>query len=171
MSYEQHKHSASPITARCAVITLSDTRTESTDKSGAKIKDLLTNASHTISHYDLIPDDPTRLESLLTTLESRPDLDLIITNGGTGISRRDNTVPVITKHLTIPLPGFGELFRMLSYDQIQSGALLSRALGGVAGPHRDKLLFALPGSTNAVELALTKLILPELPHLLTELRK
>ena len=171
MSYTHHKQSTSSITARCAIITLSDTRTESTDKSGAKIKELLTAASHTITHYELIPDDPHRLDALLTSLESRPDLDLIITNGGTGISRRDNTVPVITKHLTIPLPGFGELFRMLSYDQIQSGAMLSRALGGVAGANRDKLLFALPGSTNAVELAMTRLILPELQHLLAELRK
>jgi molybdopterin adenylyltransferase len=171
MSYDQHQRSAAPLAARCGVITLSDTRTEASDKSGAKIKELLSAAGHSINSYRIIPDDPTRLDALLSELEASADIDLIITNGGTGISRRDNTIPVITRHLQIPLPGFGELFRMLSYEQIQSGAMLSRALGGVAGPARDKLLFALPGSTNAVELAMTKLILPELKHLLAELRK
>jgi molybdenum cofactor biosynthesis protein B len=168
MSYQQHQHDASAIRARCAIITLSDTRTEATDKSGARIKELLAANNHDILFYKIIPDDPALLDALLSELESRPDIDAILTNGGTGISRRDNTVPVISRHLTTPLPGFGELFRMLSYEQIQSGAMLSRALGGLAGA---KLLFAMPGSTNAVELAMTRLILPELPHLLAELRK
>ena len=171
MSYDQHRQSADQLASRCGVVTLSDTRTESTDKSGAKIKELLSASGHSVSFYQLIPDDPTRLDALLSDLETRPDVDVIITNGGTGVSRRDNTIPVVTRHLQIPLPGFGELFRMLSHEQIGSGAMLSRALGGVAGPSRDKLLFALPGSTNAVELAMTRLILPELKHLLAELRK
>ena len=93
---------------------------------------------------------------------------MILTNGGTGISRRDQTINVIEKRLTQPLPGFGELFRMLSYEQIASGAMLSRAVGGIAN---GKLIFAMPGSTKAVELAMTQLILPELGHLLAELRK
>jgi len=95
-------------------------------------------------------------------------VDAILSNGGTGIARRDLTVPVIEQRVEIALPGFGEIFRMLSYEQIGSGAMLSRAVAGVCG---GKLLFAMPGSTKAVELALTKLILPELGHLLFEMRK
>jgi molybdenum cofactor biosynthesis protein B len=168
MPYAEHKQSAAILWARCAVVTLSDTRTEATDKSGAKIKELLLAAGHEVNFYAVIPDDPLRLDSLLGDLTARADVDAILTNGGTGISRRDNTVPTIEKHIVTPLPGFGELFRMLSYAEIQSGAMLSRALGGIAN---GKLLFAMPGSTAAVELAMTKLILPELPHLLAELRK
>ena len=171
MSYEQHQKSGGSLSARCAVVTLSDTRTEATDKSGSRIKEMLKDSGHSIVHYEVIPDDPARLESLLSKLLARADVDLIVTNGGTGVSRRDNTIPTVTRHLTLPLPGFGELFRMLSYEQIGSGAMLSRAAGGVAGPSRDKLLFALPGSTKAVELAMTKLILPELGHMLAEFRK
>jgi len=168
MGYEQHKESAASIKARCAVITLSDTRDQSSDTSGAMIKQLLQAQSHPVVFYSVIRDDAEQLNGLLDELQKRQDLDVILTNGGTGISRRDNTVGVIERHLTMPLPGFGELFRMLSYQQIQSGAMMSRALGGVAG---GKLLFAMPGSTRAVELAMTKLILPELGHLLAELRK
>jgi molybdopterin adenylyltransferase len=124
---------------------------------------------HEVVAYQVIPDDPERLDALLAGFESRADVEVILTNGGTGISTRDNTVPVIARHLVTEIPGFGELFRMLSYEQIRSGAMLSRALGGVA--RGAKLLFAMPGSTVAVELAMTNLILPELKHLLTELRK
>jgi molybdenum cofactor biosynthesis protein B len=168
MSYEQHVHSAESIIARCAVITLSDTRTMDTDKSGARIQALLAEENHTISTYAVIPDDPERLSSLLGILLARSDVDVILTNGGTGISRRDQTIGVIEKLITQPLPGFGELFRAISYEQIGSGAMLSRATGGIA---HGKLIFAVPGSTKAVELAMTKLILPELKHLLMELRK
>ena len=168
MSYEQHIHSAESIIARCAVITLSDTRTESTDTSGARIKELLIEQSHVVAHYQILPDDPKQLDALLKTLTARSDIDVILTNGGTGISQRDQTIDAIEKHVSRPLPGFGELFRMLSYQQIGSGAMLSRAVGGIAG---DKILFAVPGSTKAVELAMTKLILPEIKHLLRELRK
>ena len=95
-------------------------------------------------------------------------MDAILTNGGTGIARRDHTIAVIERTLTLPLPGFGELFRLLSWEQIGPAAMLSRACGGIA---HGKLLFAMPGSTKAVELAMTKLILPEMGHLLFELRK
>ena len=168
MSYAQHQTAASAVVARCAVVTLSDTRTPETDKSGATIKDLLTAAGHEVADYRLIPDDPATLDPLLASLLSRGDVDVVLTNGGTGISRRDHTIAVIEKHLDQPLPGFGELFRMLSWEQIGSGAMLSRAVGGIA---KGKPLFAMPGSTKAVELATTKLILPELKHLLFELRK
>ncbi len=172
MSYPSHIQAAQNISARFAVVTLSDTRTPDTDTSGQRIQQLALDAGHSISHYQLIRDEPDQLEPLLRDLLTRNDVDVIITNGGTGISRRDQTVGVIQKHLTQVLPGFGELFRMLSYQQIGSGAMLSQALAGVAGSEQSaKLLFALPGSTKAVELAMTELILKEVKHLLHELSK
>lgn len=168
MSYEQHLHASEALVARCAVITLSDTRIESTDKSGMRIKELLAEQQHTTDDYRIIPDEPAQLESAIVALITRPQIDVILTNGGTGISRRDQTIGVIDRIIVQPLPGFGELFRMLSYEQIGTGAMLSRAVGGIAN---GKLIFAMPGSTKAVELAVSKLILPELKHLLMELRK
>jgi molybdenum cofactor biosynthesis protein B len=150
------------------VVTLSDTRTPETDKSGKRIQELLVNSGHAIVRSHIIPDDPARLDALLTELLESDNVNVILTNGGTGISKRDQTVPVIETRIDSPIPGFGELFRMLSYQQIGSGAMLSRALGGIAG---GKLIFAMPGSTGAVELAMTRLVLPELKHLLHELRK
>lgn len=168
MSYETHQSAGQTLIARCAVITLSDTRTEATDKSGQTIRELLAATGHTIGLYRIIPDDPAALEPLLLSCLVDATIDCILTNGGTGISRRDQTVDVIAEYLDQPLPGFGELFRMLSWEQIKSGAMLSRAIGGIC---HGKPVFAMPGSTKAVELAMTKLILPELGHLLGELRK
>jgi molybdopterin adenylyltransferase len=168
MSYQQHRDSARPIVARCVVVTLSDTRSAADDLCGKQIAQLLESDGHVVADRHVIPDDPDRLRAILEENLTRSDVDAVITNGGTGISRRDQTIPVIEKILDIPLPGFGELFRMLSWEQVGSGAMLSRACGGVA---RGKLLFALPGSPKAVELGMTRLILPELRHLLHELRK
>src|SRR5207237_1740063 len=140
-----------------AVMTLSDTRTPDTDKSGARIRELLEADRHAVVFYRVLKDDPNALQELLIELLDRNDIDAILTNGGTGVSRRDHTIEVVQRRLDQPLPGFGELFRMLSWEQIGSGAMLSRAVGGVA---RGKLLFGLPGSTSAVELAMTRLILP-----------
>jgi molybdenum cofactor biosynthesis protein B len=167
-AYEEHQRAAGQIVARCAVLTLSDTRDESNDKSGARIQELLTANAHIVTHYEVLRDEPELLSAKLTALLARDDVDVILTNGGTGISRRDATVPVIERVIESPLPGFGELFRMLSWEQIGSGAMLSRALGGIA---QGKIVFAMPGSTKAVELAIAKLILPELRHILRELRK
>ena len=167
-AYDEHKSAAAPIVARCAVITLSDTRDAATDASGARIRALLEADGHAVAHYQVIPDEPTVLEPLLRSVANRAEVDAILTTGGTGIGRRDTTVPVIEAFLDQRLPGFGELFRMLSWEQIGSGAMLSRAVGGIA---RGKLVFAMPGSTKAVDLAMTKLILPEIRHLLRELRK
>jgi molybdenum cofactor biosynthesis protein B len=168
MAYEQHLQDSAPLVAKCAIVTLSDTRTESSDKSGRRLRELLEADGHRLVHYQLIPDEPGPLAELLAALLARPDVDVVLTNGGTGISRRDRTIEVVQRQIEQPLPGFGELFRMLSWEQIGSGAMLSRAVGGIA---RDKLLFAMPGTTAAVELAMTKLVLPELRHLLHELRK
>lgn len=167
-SYENHQASAAGRSAGCAVITLSDTRTLETDVSGKKIAELLQADGHRLVSHHVIPDDPTRLDDLLWAIYASQEVDAIFTTGGTGVARRDQTIDVVARHLTLPLPGFGELFRMLSWQEIGSGAMLSRAIGGVAG---DRLLFAMPGSPNAVELAMTKLILPELRHLLEHIRK
>jgi molybdenum cofactor biosynthesis protein B len=168
MAYEQHQRSASDIVARCAIITVSDTRTEQTDASGQRIRELLEQDRHQLQTYRIVPDDPSVLGAVLDEHIADSKVDVILTNGGTGISRRDLTIPTIEQRLQTQLPGFGELFRMLGFQQIGSGAMLSRAVGGIAG---GKLLFAVPGSMKAVELAMTKLILPELRHLLFEIRK
>jgi molybdenum cofactor biosynthesis protein B len=168
MAYSDHVRDSKDLGVRCAIITLSDTRTTDTDKSGQRIRHLLESSKHQVARYSLIRDDPSALRALLTEILASQDIDAVITNGGTGISRRDTTVEVVESLLTQTLPGFGELFRMLSYQDIGSGAMLSRAVGGVAS---GKPLFALPGSTGAVELAMTKLILPELKHLAHELHK
>jgi molybdenum cofactor biosynthesis protein B len=168
MAYEDHTHAAEPNVARCAVVTLSDTRTPGTDTSGRRIQELLVDAGHRVAAYQVVRDDPAEFDPLLVSLLSRSDVDAVLTNGGTGISRRDQTIAVVERHLDQSLPGFGELFRMLSWDQIGSGAMLSRAVGGIA---KGKVVFAMPGSTKAVELAMTRLILPEIKHLLFELRK
>jgi len=168
MGHQQHKQAGEQISARCAVVTLSDTRTEATDTSGLAIRTHVLSAGHLVTDYAIIPDDVLVFDPRLRALIDRSDIDVIFTNGGTGISRRDQTVDVVAKYLTQPLPGFGELFRMLSWEQIGSSAMLSRAIGGIA---QCKIVFAMPGSTKAVELAMTRLILPELGHLLSELRK
>jgi molybdenum cofactor biosynthesis protein B len=168
-AYEEHQRAAEQIVARCAILTLSDTRDESSDKSGARIRDLLTAGAHAVAHYEVLRDEAELLRARLASLLVRDDVDVILTNGGTGISRRDATVPVIESVIASPLPGFGELFRMLSWEQVGSGAMLSRAIGGTTSG--GKVVFAMPGSTKAVELAMTKLILPEIRHILRELRK
>jgi len=169
MGYEDHIQQAQSVTGKFAVLTLSDTRTPETDTSGQTIRRLLTEAGHTVSYYKVLPDYPS--EQLAATLENcltNNDVHSMITNGGTGIYKRDLTIPEIEKILDIPLPGFGELFRMLSFQQIGAGAILSRATGGIA---RRKPVFALPGSTQAVELGMTQIILPQIKHMLMELRK
>lgn len=172
MSYQEHKSKAEAIVARCAIITVSDTRTEQTDTSGRRMRELIAGHGHTVVHYQVVRDEPGEIEPLLVSLLRRDDVDCVLTTGGTGISGRDQTIDVVRRHLRHTLPGFGELFRLLSYQQIGSGAMLSQSLGGVARAGKvNKLLFAMPGSTKAVDLAMSQLILPELGHLLHELRK
>jgi molybdenum cofactor biosynthesis protein B len=168
MSYDQHISAAKNIVVRCAIITLSDTRTPETDLSGQKIRQLLEQASHLVADYQLIRDEPSQLNACLDVMIANDSIDVILTNGGTGISRRDQTIDTITGRLQRMLPGFGELFRMLSFQQIGSGAMLSRSIAGVV---EGKILFAMPGSTKAVELAMQQLILPQLQHLVNEIHK
>jgi molybdenum cofactor biosynthesis protein B len=155
------------ITVNCAVITVSDTRSPETDRSGQLIKQLLLDASHEVGAYTIVKDEPTEIQAHMEAL-SRLDLDAVIFNGGTGIAPRDTTYDAIEGLLEKTLPGFGELFRWLSYQEIGSRAIASRAIAGV---YQNKLVFSLPGSTNAVKLAMQQLILPELIHLVSQLRK
>jgi molybdenum cofactor biosynthesis protein B len=151
----------------CAVITVSDTRTPETDRSGQMAQQLLQAAGHSIGWYALVKDEPTQIREQLVDLSQRSNLDAFIFNGGTGIASRDTTYDAIAALLDKQLPGFGELFRWLSYQEIGSRAMASRAIAGV---YRNKLIFSLPGSTHAVRLAIEKLILPELAHLVDQLR-
>lgn len=165
-STTQHRTAARDRRARCAVLTISDTRTPETDKGGKLIAESLGAAGHTVADRRIVPDEPDQIRAALDAwLSSDPAFDAVLTTGGTGISSRDTTVEVAKALLDKELEGFGELFRMLSYEQVGAAAMLSRAVGGLAG---ETLLFCLPGSTNAVELAMTKLIVPELPHLVWE---
>lgn len=169
MSTSVQEHRAqSPDVVRCAVVTVSDTRTPETDKSGALIRERLSEAGHQIVDYRIVQDEPDQIGPLLDELAGRTDCDAVILNGGTGIARRDTTYDVVAARLEKRLDGFGELFRYLSYAEIGSAAMLSRA---VAGVYRDTLVVLTPGSSNAVALALEKLILPELAHMVLEVRK
>jgi molybdenum cofactor biosynthesis protein B len=168
MAYREHRQRGADIVARCAVITLSDTRATATDASGDKIVQLLESAGHKLQQRQLLKDDAALLIAAIEPMLADESVDVILTTGGTGIARRDATISAIERLIDQPLPGFGELFRMLSWQQIGSGAMLSRALAGIA---REKPIFAMPGSPAAVELAMTQLILPELGHVLGELRK
>lgn len=164
MSHEAHR-AASAAHVRCAVITVSDTRTEATDTSGLAIANLLAAAGHTVAARRIVPDDAERIHEAVKTALAAPDADVVVTTGGTGIARRDTTIEVVTALFDKPIHGFGELFRSLSYQEIGSAAMLSRACAGVAA---GKILVSLPGSEAAVRLALTKLLLPELGHLVRE---
>lgn len=166
-SHQAHRQQAQAQVA-CGVITVSDTRTEETDKSGQLIKELLADAGHATRAYHIIKDEPGQIRPLLQSLLGRGDVEAVIINGGTGVARRDVTFDVVSALVEKPLPGFGELFRALSWEEIGSAAMLSRAMAGAIG---DKVVFSMPGSSGAVRLAMEKLVLPEMPHIVYELRK
>jgi molybdopterin adenylyltransferase len=154
------------ISVNCAVITVSDTRTPDTDSSGELIKQLLLAAGHKVCRYQIVPDEPDRIRAqLAATIASPTPIQTIIFNGGTGISPRDRTYEAISSVLTKTLPGFGEIFRLLSYQEIGSRAISSRA---IAGTYQHLLVFSLPGSRGAVQLGMEKLILSELVHLVIQ---
>ncbi len=167
MTQQPHPNS-SEIRLICAVVTVSDTRTAKTDKSGQLIQQLLIAANHAVGAYAIIKDEPTQIQQQIESLGKSANLDAVIFNGGTGIAPRDTTYDAIEQLLEKTLPGFGELFRFLSYQEIGSRAIASRA---VAGIYQNKLIFSLPGSSNAVRLGMEKLILPELAHLVSQMRK
>ena len=166
-SSRQHRRAAEGQTAACAVLTISDTRTPKTDTGGRLILEALEGAGHRIAHHQIVPDEPRLIQSQLAEWVEE-GMDLIVTTGGTGIASRDTTIEVVERLLDKKLDGFGELFRMLSWEQVGAAAMLSRAVGGLV---RETLLFALPGSPNAVHLALERLVVPELAHLLWERRR
>ncbi|MGE0756997.1 MAG: molybdenum cofactor biosynthesis protein B [Pirellulaceae bacterium] len=164
---QEHKANAPP-SVRCAVITVSDTRTLETDTGGALVLELLRQFGHEAVAREIIPDEPARIRSVLAALHQRDDVDVILMTGGTGVSSRDQTYETVSSLLTKPLPGYGELFRMLSYQEIGAAAMLSRATGGLWG---RQVLLTMPGSRAAVSLAMERIIVPELGHLVREARR
>jgi molybdenum cofactor biosynthesis protein B len=157
-----------PQSVRCSVLTVSDTRTEETDASGRAICDLLTSAGHTITARAISKDDAPQVRALVEVQLAGHDVDVVITTGGTGITSRDTTFEALDGLIEKRLDGFGELFRMLSYEAIGSAAMMSRATAGLS---RGRIIIALPGSEAAVRLAMEKLVLPELGHLVQQARK
>lgn len=167
MSHLEHQKSA-PKSITCVVLTISDTRSATTDISGKLIIDLLITAKHKILEKKIIRDDPSEITTTLKRVLTNTSTQVVITTGGTGISKRDQTYDVIRKLVEKPIDGFGELFRALSYQEIGSSAMLTRACAGTA---LGKILISIPGSENAVRLAMEKLILPELGHLVREVSR
>ncbi len=164
MGYHQHKE-ISPKNIACAVITISDSRTEATDESGTFLKARMAEAGHQVLLYTLLKNDPEAIRRTFTGLLARPELQVIITTGGTGASHRDITIETITTMLEKKLDGFGELFRYLTYQEIGTTSVMSRAMAGVI---QGKVVISLPGSLNAVTLAIEKIILPEVGHMVRE---
>lgn len=166
-SVQEHRDAA-PESIGCAVVTVSDTRDESTDRSGRIMIESLEQAGHRILLYRIVRDEPVEIEAVLRDCRTNPEVQAILFNGGTGIASRDTTFDVLSRAIEKELPGFGELFRMLSWDEIGPAAMLSRATAGVFA---GRMIFSTPGSSNAVRLAMDRLIVPELGHLVYEVTK
>ncbi len=167
MGHAEHKTDA-PARVACAVVTVSDTRTPETDTSGRTIREILEAHGHPVVRYQIVRDDPDQIRGQLRELAAAPDVQAVLLTGGTGIAPRDHTYDVVAGLLEKRLDGFGELFRHLSFLEIGSAAMLSRAVGGVLG---GKPVFSMPGSAAAARLATERLIAPELGHLMRELRR
>jgi molybdopterin adenylyltransferase len=164
-----HEHKAhAPSSVGCMIITCSDTRTSETDTSGQLIRKLLEEQGHTIAAYHVVKDEPGQILFRIGQGLSTDAVQAIILNGGTGISQRDSTFEAVDEMLEKRLDGFGEIFRYLTYQEIGSPAIMSRATAGITN---SRVLFSIPGSENAVRLAMEKLILPELGHLVQQLSK
>ena len=169
MSESVHKHKESaPETVRVAILTISDTRTPETDTGGDVAEELLEGAGQEVVERRMVRDEVSGIRNNLIDLLARSDVDAVVTTGGTGVSARDTTFEVVERMVEKRLDGFGEIFRMLSYEEIGSAAIMSRALAGSVG---IKFVASLPGSRNAVRLAVEKLLVPELSHIVFELRK
>ncbi|MDZ5713300.1 MogA/MoaB family molybdenum cofactor biosynthesis protein [Jeotgalibacillus haloalkalitolerans] len=166
--HEEHKKQA-PRTVACKVITVSDTRTEETDKSGRQMKEMLQASGHEVAAYEIVTDEIILIQQAVKAGLMDDGIQAVLINGGTGLAARDVTIEAVTPLFEKEIPGFGELFRFLSYtEDIGSAAMMSRAVAGVAS---KTAVFSTPGSTGAVKLAMEKLILPELGHVIRELNK
>ncbi|MGC3972322.1 MAG: MogA/MoaB family molybdenum cofactor biosynthesis protein [Pirellulales bacterium] len=169
MSTSSAEHRAtSPQKVRCAVVTVSDTRTLENDTGGRTVIDLLTAAGYDVTAREIIPDEPARMRPLLEEFVRRDDVDAVLLTGGTGLSSRDQTYETVTSLLTKPLPGYGEIFRLLSFQEIGPAGMLSRATAGLIG---QTVVFTMPGSPGGVRLAMERLIAPELAHVVREARR
>ena len=164
---DEHKSTA-PRSIGCWVLTISDSKTPETDTSGKLIREMLTGAGHTVVGSEIVRDEPTEVQRVIRDACARDEVRAVIMTGGTGITSRDSTFEAVEAMLDKRLPGFGELFRMLSYQEVGGAAMLSRAQMGVS---RGRIVASLPGSPNACRLALEKLLLPELGHLVRELSR
>lgn len=164
MSYHEHRN-LSAKTVNCAVITTSDSRTEADDESGKLIMQRFTSAGHQVKHYVILKNDPDAIRERIEELLMHDSVQVIILSGGTGISKKDVTVDTVVPMLEKVLDGFGELFRMLTYQEIGTGSILSRAVAGVI---KGKVIICIPGSVGAATLAMDKIILPEIAHLVRE---
>ena len=163
----EHKATA-PVSIGCFVLTISDTKTPDTDTSGKVIRELLTTGGHRVIGSAIVRDEPADVEQVVRKACATADVQAVITTGGTGITSRDSTFEAIERLLDKRLPGFGELFRMLSYEDVGPAAMLSRAQMGI---HSRRIVVSLPGSPNACRLALEKLLIPELGHLVREVSR
>jgi len=166
MSLEKHRAESRPV-LRFAVITVSDTRDAATDRGGPRIVELLGEAGQRVTRRALVKDEPYEIERAVRECLADAEVDLVLTTGGTGIAPRDQTVPTLERMFESAIPGFGELFRWLSFREIGSAAILSRACAGVIG---RKVVIALPGSPKALDLALREIVLPEAGHLVSQAR-
>jgi molybdenum cofactor biosynthesis protein B len=164
MGFKEHKEKSLKKVS-CVVITISDTRNEKSDKSGNIIKNFLKNESHEIVDYKIIKDEPRDIKEYLEKIINIKNIQAIILNGGTGISKRDRTYEVVKSLLEKRIDGFGEIFRYLSFKEIGTPAIMSRSIAGICN---GKVIISIPGSENAVRLAMEKLILPELGHMVWE---
>ena len=167
MSSLEHKAQA-PLSVACFVLTVSDTRTDANDTGGQAVRELLERAGHSISGHAIVKDEPSQVTAIVRRQLADQATQVIITTGGTGITSRDGTYEAVDGLLEKRLHGFGELFRMLSFQEIKSAAMMSRATAGTA---QGKVIFVLPGSENAVRLAMTRLIIPELAHVVQQVSK
>jgi molybdenum cofactor biosynthesis protein B len=168
MATQDHQNLAGNHPVTVAIVTVSDTRTPETDANKHYLDARLAELGHIVGAYRIIKDEPNQVAEALNAMCDIRDVQIILFNGGTGISPRDTTYDVISRYLEKTLSGFGELFRMVSYEEIGAAAMLSRA---VAGVYRGKVIFSMPGSTNAVQTAMEKLILPQLNHLAWEVAR
>jgi molybdopterin adenylyltransferase len=179
MSSEKHEAQAQAMAkrqpVRCAVLTISDTRTPADDQGGDTVVRLLEQGGHVLVRRNLVKDDAPAIRAQLLTWIADQEIDAILCTGGTGIAKRDTTIEVVRSLLTVELEGFGELFRMLSWEQVKAAAMMSRATAGLVmqlpGTGGDTFIFAMPGSVNAVQTAMETLIVPQLAHLVWERKR